>query len=442
MRVAIYIRVSTEEQSLHGLSLEAQRDNLEQYAKEKGYEIVGCYADAGITARKKMKHRKELLRLLEDVKSGYIDLIIFTKLDRWFRNISDYYKVQEILDKHKVNWKTIFEDYDTTTANGRLHINIMLSIAQDEADRTSERIKAVFANKIARGETPCNRAPIGYKIENSKLLVDDETKQIAIDIFDCYDRYHSLSRCCRMIREKYDMIIYDYSMRRYLENRTYIGEFKGISNFCEAIIDQNLFYRIQAYRNQREFKNQLVDGRVYLFSGLIYCTECNHILNSNFTIQKQKNGPREYHYYKCRECLAKGKKYRKRANEEKIEKFLLDNISNAIKEKMSAINSGSREKKAGKPDTAKIKKRLEKLKDLYLDDLIDKESYKKEYESLNKQLAYVPQENNVVQYANIKIDDFISTYGTLTQDEKKALWLGIIEKITFDEHGEIRFFLK
>ena len=74
-------------------------------------------------------------------------IILVTKLDRWFRNIGEYYKVQEILEAHNVSWKTIYEDYDTSTAAGRLKINIMLSVAQDEADRASERIKKCLMQK-------------------------------------------------------------------------------------------------------------------------------------------------------------------------------------------------------------------------------------------------------------------------------------------------------
>ena len=137
LRTAIYVRVSTEEQKIHGLSIEAQTEALDEWAKEHGVKVVGHYNDAGISARKKHTKRPERIRLLEDVKAGRVDLIVFTKLDRWFRNIAEYYKVQEILEANNVNWKTIHEDYDTSTASGRLKINIMLSVAQDEADRTS-----------------------------------------------------------------------------------------------------------------------------------------------------------------------------------------------------------------------------------------------------------------------------------------------------------------
>ena len=112
LRTALYIRVSTEEQAQNGLSLEAQDHVLTDYAKNNDLFIVGRYVDEGITARKTMTKRTALMRLLDDVKQDKIDLIIFTKLDRWFRNIYEYYKAQEILDAHGVNWKTIMEQYD------------------------------------------------------------------------------------------------------------------------------------------------------------------------------------------------------------------------------------------------------------------------------------------------------------------------------------------
>ena len=91
IRVALYIRVSTQEQSLHGLSLESQKEALISYANKHNMQIVDIYADEGITARKALNKRLEFQRLISDVKQGKIDLILVTKLDRWFRNIKDYH---------------------------------------------------------------------------------------------------------------------------------------------------------------------------------------------------------------------------------------------------------------------------------------------------------------------------------------------------------------
>ena len=105
-RAALYIRVSTDEQAKHGFSLPEQKADLTAYAHEHGYFIAGVYADEGTTARKTITRRKELQRLLDDVRAGRIDIIIMKCLDRWFRNVRDYYNVQDILDAHGCLWRS------------------------------------------------------------------------------------------------------------------------------------------------------------------------------------------------------------------------------------------------------------------------------------------------------------------------------------------------
>ena len=110
LRCAIYIRVSTFEQSVHGKSLQAQKECLEQYATDNNMSIVSVYADEGKTARKELKKRKAIHALVEDVKMDRIDVILFWRLDRWFRNLSDFYKVQDVLDEHGVRWNCRWEE--------------------------------------------------------------------------------------------------------------------------------------------------------------------------------------------------------------------------------------------------------------------------------------------------------------------------------------------
>nr|WP_295681545.1 recombinase family protein [uncultured Lachnoclostridium sp.] len=443
LRCAIYIRVSTEEQKINGLSIEAQSAALTEYAVRNNLLITDYYIDAGLTARKKLQHRKELLRLLEDISNNKIDIIIFTKLDRWFRNIADYYKVQEILDLHKVNWKTIFEDYDTSTANGRLHINIMLSIAQDEADRTSERIKIVFENKRAKGEVPGWKAPLGYKIKDSKLLLDDDTKRIAIDIFEHYDLHHSIMGCVRMAKERYDYKIYDYSIRRMLENKTYIGEFRGYKNFCEALITSDLFYRIKNYREVKEYKNQRKAGRVYLFSSLILCKDCNHSMTCCFTKQHQKAGVKEYHYYRCKEAILGCCIHKKRLREDNLEEYLLQNICAGLGNYIIQINRSEKQEKTPILNIEKLSKKLEKLKDLYLDDLIDKESYRKEYDALQKHIKLSSIKPNKIKVEQMPLQyNLKELYYSLSIEERKIFWLGILDCITVDSQNRIQIFYR
>lgn len=131
VRVVKYIRCSHDDQVLHGDTLDAQNAILDEFITLNRMQLVDTFIDEALTARKKFTKRKEFVRLLDGVKRHDFDLIIFTKLDRWFRNIGDYHRIQEILDANGVQWKAVTESYDTTTTNGRLYINIRLSVAQD-----------------------------------------------------------------------------------------------------------------------------------------------------------------------------------------------------------------------------------------------------------------------------------------------------------------------
>ena len=108
-RVGCYERVSTEEQALKGFSIDAQIDNLEEYCKDKKLKVVDHYTDEGISGAKPPLKRPALQRLLDDVAAGKIDMILFTKLDRWFRSVPEYFKVQEILEQDFFSQLNLFQ---------------------------------------------------------------------------------------------------------------------------------------------------------------------------------------------------------------------------------------------------------------------------------------------------------------------------------------------
>ena len=232
IRVAIYIRVSTEEQAKHGYSIESQKSRLIEWAKEHNYQVVDIYADEGKSARTKISNRKELLRLLDDVKSNKIDRIVIWRLDRWFRNVADYYRIQDLLDKYNVDWECSDEEFNTSTSNGRLYLNIKLSIAQNESDQTSDRIKFNFENMV-RNKRPISGAlPIGYKIEgekqNKRVVKDPELSQMAIDMFDKFEETLSLRATTQYLHDNYPQrpILYE-RVKHMLKNSMYNGVYRG-----------------------------------------------------------------------------------------------------------------------------------------------------------------------------------------------------------------------
>lgn len=431
-RAALYIRVSTEEQAQHGLSLPEQRGTLEEYARTHGLAVAGVYADEGISARKRYSKRPALLRLLEDVRAGKIDLILFTKLDRWFRNVGDYYEVQRVLDDAGVSWQAVREDYETVTASGRLKVNIMLSVAQDEADRTGERIRAVFDSKVSRGEAISGKVPLGYRIENKRLVVDEEKAAIARDIFERYVSLRSMRALRQYIMERYGLV-YSYSgIRAMLQNERYIGHAHGQEDFCPPLIQPDTFALVQRIVAERAQRNSgLRNGGIYLFTGLVYCSECGNRLSAHTVGGK-------YIYYRCTRyeklhlC-----QHKKRTSELVLEDWLVHNLVSQF-----TIYNLKLEEKASNPppkvDIGKIKRKMEKLKDLYLNDLIDRESYEQDYTALREELraaseAAPPPPSPV----DIKaIADSLALYSELPRAYKKELWAKIIGKIVITNEDE------
>lgn len=429
--VFLYVRVSTEEQAVHGLSIEAQTAALRSWAEAHECMVVGVYTDAGISARKPARNRPELQRLLQDVEEGKGELILFTKLDRWFRNISEYYKVQEVLEKHNVNWKTIQEDYDTTTASGRLKVNIMLSVAQDEADRTGERIKFVHQDKVLRGEVISGKVPLGYKIENKKMAINPETAPMAQDIFKQYAILRSIRALRGYIFERYGKAYAHTSLKVLLTNERYIGHAHGQDDFCPALIDPELFGLCQDLVKERGQRNLAKTSRVYLFTGLVRCAECGNKLSAHVVHNK-------YIYYRC----TRNEKlhlcpHKKRTNEQNLEKWLLENLISSYEEYNFSLQQQAKASRQN-IDIDRIKRKMEKLKDLYLNDLIDRDSYEKDYiflrDELRKVNAYEGEQRKPVDVSNLST--VLDLYHSLSRSEKKELWNRLIGHITITNNDE------
>ena len=441
LRAALYVRVSVQEQAIKGLSLEAQEEDLRDYCKEQGWIIVGVYIDAAKTARKNISKRNNFLRMLEDVKQDKIDLILFTRLDRWFRSVADYYKVMEILDAHHCGWKTTQEQYDTSTAGGRLYINLRLSIAQNEADLCGERIKAVWDSKIKHGTALCGSHPFGYRInEEKRLEIVPEQAAIIQDAFEHYKATVSQCGTVRYIREMYRINWHMLSFRRILCDRRYIGYYdrngRVNKNFCPPIISRELFDAVQKLLQNNAKSNPT--NRVYLFTSLLICAECGHRL-AGLT-----NG--ENRYYRCNQHALRGRcGHNRNIREDFMEKWLFEHLESVFLEWREEWQAKEKKRKqaAASIDRAAIRRKLSRLKDLYLNEMIELEEYKREYESLNAILARAeeaaPSERpNFEAVEAILQKDFQKTYAKMTREVKRALWRSVIKEIRIDNNKSVQ----
>jgi len=401
MRVALYARVSTEEQALHGLSIDAQIAALDEWAKDK--TVVDHYIDLGISARKPISKRPELQRLLRDVEEGKIDLVAFTKLDRWTRNIREYYKCQDILEAHGVSWVTIFERYGTNDAQSRLLTNLMLSISQDEADRTSERIKAVFDQKRKKGLATSGSAPFGLKIEEGLYVPGDDAEEVK-RLFNDYLNLRSVSQLVKTTPFTY------HGLRRMLTNPHYVDA---------GVIDEDTFGRVQKVLEERSQRHVRTD-RVYLFSGLAVCPYCGRKLSSCMV-----NG---YKYYRCQKHL-EGKCEGKYVSERKMEKYLLHKIMPAVE----GYNLRIQKEKKKDVDVGRLKEKQNRLTDLYLNDLIDREKYEKEFTDLRVKIENATLEAAPIDPVSVKT--ILDAYNSLADGGKRIFWSRVLKSVTPKENG-------
>lgn len=431
-RAALYIRVSTEEQAKKGYSLPAQREDLEQFAQRNGYTVAGCYIDEGRSARKKYASRKEFMRMLEDVKADKIDVILFIKLDRWFRSVADYYKIQEILDAHHVAWKTTQEHYDTETTNGRLYINIRLSVAQDESDRDSDRIKFVFDSKVARGEVITGSLPLGLTIRDKRVVPDPETAEIALALFRHYRAHGSAGAAARHIQQTYGLFLQDHTVRRMLRNPLYKGAYRDNPDYCPPLISPEEFDAIQRQLEARSVRRSPV-GRVYLFSGLVRCACCGHSMSGSYSA----SGGREYYLYRCRgACVRHICPHRRQMSEGRLEQWLFLRLAQELERwELCWTVAPARPRRPG-PGRGAILRRLERLKDLYVNELITLEQYREDFSKYSLQLGQAGQAASVSPAPQLPEQllsgGFSQIYAALDRPLRRDFWYGIIREIRLD----------
>ena len=202
----LYMRVSTEDQAREGFSLPEQRERLEQFCKFKNYEIVDYYEDAGISA-KTGNLRPEFERLKEDIKSKKINTIVALKLDRITRSIFDWEKLMTFLEENNAYLDCVNDEINTTNANGKMISRLLMSVSQNEIERTSERTKIGLAGAIKQGHIP-SQAPLGYKHEDKKLVIDYSTKDVVKRIFNLYYEGNSYQTISNILKVIFSIIFY------------------------------------------------------------------------------------------------------------------------------------------------------------------------------------------------------------------------------------------
>lgn len=460
IRVACYIRVSTQEQKLHGISLDAQRDKLRRYAEEHGLLIVGWYEDEGISGRKLIRRRPALQRMLNDAQKKLFDRIIFIKLDRYFRSVGEYYECQKILDNCKVTWTATEERYDLTTASGRYWVTQKLAMAEYEADNAGERVKLVNEYKVRTAQplTGAHRQGLAYTVKKDsdgikRVVKDENTKEHVVDFINYFLTHHNKRQAYLYINDKYGTNYGYDSLTRVLKDTKIYGHFRGNPNYCEPYVDEYTFNKIQLIlkNNIKETKS----NRVYLFSGLITCPHCGYKMAACFTgnhKRTRKDGTKyrskkQYYSYRCNNNGRNDNcDFNKRASEKKIEAYLLAELDNYIDAYITVAKVETAEiNNSHAADLVKeLKAERDRLNRIYRKGGMPDSEYDLEVDKLNERIAHAEsslepvKERDLTKYQELLKSDWKELYNALTKENKRAFWHMYIKGITLNEDATVK----
>lgn len=320
MRVVLYIRVSTEEQSEEGYSIAAQRDRLNAFCHSQGWTIVETYTEEGQSA--KDLDRPQLKRLLSDAEKGLFDCVLVYKLDRLTRSVLDLYTLLQKFENYNVKFRSASEVYDTTTAIGRLFITLVAALAQWERENLTERVRFGMEQMVREGKRPGAKIPYGY--EKTGEVIPDE-KKILREIRQMYldgEGFRSiaqiLNRAGKLRRGKTwsAQTVYYIMDNPYYAGKIRWGSKKANGKYSsrkkedmvECIFSDSDHEKIFTWKEYEEHTNKMKlksfkghnKSNEYWFSGVLKCAKCGSAMTGRFTQNKKLDGTiNKIVYYIC-----------------------------------------------------------------------------------------------------------------------------------------------
>ena len=317
MRCAVYTRKSTDE----GLdqeynSIDAQRDAGHAYIASQRAEgwisVADDYDDPAFSGGN--MERPALKRLIVDIEDGKIDIVVIYKIDRLTRSLADFSKMVEVFERQGVSFVSVTQQFNTTTSMGRLMLNILLSFAQFEREVTGERIRDKIAASKRKGMWMGGVPPIGYDVENRRLVPNEREAKVVRHIFQ---RFVELGSSTMLVKElrldgvtskawttqdgkvREGKLIDKSLIYKMLGNRTYLGELRHKEQWYQAehppIVDRELWDNVHAIlaTNGRVRGNATRATVAYLLKGIVFGNDGRALSPWHTT---KKNG-RRYRYY-------------------------------------------------------------------------------------------------------------------------------------------------
>lgn len=300
--VDLYIRVSTDRQVREGDSLEEQENELKKFCDYRNYHIHKTYIERGRSGGN--TNRPEYQKLIKDIQSKKVNAVVVKKLDRLSRSLLDFEQLVGILQDNEVEFISLRENFDTTTAMGKAMLRVALVFAQLEREQTSERVKDVFSFRAEQGLFNGGVCPYGYDAVSKELIPNKQEKKVVEFMFNIFLKTKATSLVEQELnsmgfrnrkgrlwdRRHIDMVLKRPIYKGYIQ---WSGDtFKGIH---QPLVSESKFDQVQQIFEERKTmgSRNKVKG---LLKGLLICAKCHNYLSPNYT--KKKNGS-IYEYYRC-----------------------------------------------------------------------------------------------------------------------------------------------
>ncbi|MGF6356130.1 site-specific DNA recombinase [Paenibacillus sp. 4624] len=414
MNVAAYIRVSTDEQADKGNSLTEQMERLKAYCVSMGWNEPKFYIDDGYSA--KDLRRPAIKKMLNDVTQGKIQVVLTTKIDRFCRNMLDLLSTVDLLSKHDCSYISSTERFDTSTAHGRMTLNLLGTFAEFERDRTSERVKDNMLSIAKNSDRAISGPCFGYDIVDKKYAINEEEAKIVKYMFDLAlngdgPRMIAKKLNDRGITTKRNKQWDQTNVKRLIKNRKLTGtleynkrETSGVKttfrdesewiikeNNHPAIISEEIFDKVKEILYSRARSSKHADSETYLLTGIVKCGHCGRNMKGNTARNKNKYNEYTYYRYVCASYVqGYGCKYHA-VHREDLETIIIDQVkglaSASVKEldiKISPRLSAIEEIQDLKNQLSKVDKRIQKQIEAYENDLISADDLKTASERIRK----------------------------------------------------------